>query len=166
MASEQNFNGIVYTVGHSNLSFEMFLEIINTINIKILIDVRSTPYSKYVPHFNKESLKIKINNVGIGYIHMGDRIGGKPKNHEYYQNGELNYIIYESSKKFNEGILNILKIVDQGTVIMCSEENPYKCHRHLLIAQNLLKRKFKVFHLRADKRLERAKMENNQQKLV
>ncbi len=42
----------VYSIGHSNQSVKAFLELLRTHGIQILIDVRSSPYSKYVPHFN------------------------------------------------------------------------------------------------------------------
>ncbi len=163
----QNLNEIIfYTVGHSNVTFEKFLELVKTVDIDLLVDVRTIPYSKYVPQFNREPLNLKMNGEGIGYTYLGDKIGGKPSELEYQQNGKISYELLGRSLKFQEGILLLLKIARPKTVIMCSEENPYLCHRHLLIGKYLLDMKCKVIHVRSDKRLEEAKIVDTQQKLV
>jgi len=159
-------DNIVYTVGHSNTELKKFIKLLKMHKIRSLVDVRSAPYSKYVPQFNKKNLELALGNKGVEYIYLGDKIGGKPKDEKYYINGKVQYNLVEENDAFKEGISALINIAFcKKTVLMCSEENPYSCHRHHLIAQNLLKRGLKVFHLRGDGTLERARMEDIQLKL-
>lgn len=142
----------VYTVGHSNVEFEKLLGLLN--EIEVLVDVRSVPFSKYVPQFNMGNIKESLEDVGIGYVFMKDKqvgnvLGGRPKDEDCYEDGK---IIYENVKKkewYKEGISALTELANKKrTVIMCSEENPYKCHRHHLITQSLLNEGANVIHIR------------------
>ncbi len=70
---------MIYTIGHSNITPKSFIDILNQFKIKIVVDIRSSPYSKYVPHFNRENIKKTFKKENIRYIFLGDYIGGKPK---------------------------------------------------------------------------------------
>ena len=167
MQTRENLgNNIVYTVGHSNIELENFINLLNLHQIKFLVDVRSTPYSKYIPQFNRKNIELSLENRGIEYCYLGDKIGGKPKDKKYYTNGNIQYDLIEKTEAFKDGISTIINIAaHKKIVLMCSEENPYKCHRHHLIAQNLLNHGLRVFHLRGDGSLEIARMEDVQLKL-
>ena len=157
----------VYTVGHSNMELKNFFKLLKMYEIKVLIDVRSVPYSKHVPQFNKGNLHSCLESVGIGYLYLGDEIGGKPRDELYYKDGKIQYHLIEETETFKDGISKVLELAaSKKTVLMCSEENPYKCHRHHLIGQNLLEKNVKVFHLRSDGTVERACRENVQLKLL
>ena len=43
----------VWTVGHSNVSLEDFLQLLARQRIDVVVDVRSSPYCGYATHFNK-----------------------------------------------------------------------------------------------------------------
>lgn len=149
----------VYTIGHSNVEFEKFLNLLNLNEIEVLVDVRSVPFSKYVPHFNKENIKMKLEEAGIEYIHLGDKLGGMQKDKE----GKICYDVTEKSEEYIKGISMLIKLAgNKKTVIMCSEEDPDKCHRHHLIAQTLLRRGAVVFHIRGNGTTEKAKKESIQ----
>lgn len=47
----------LYTIGHSNVELDEFIGRLKQFNIEMLIDVGSKPYSRYVPHFNKEEIE-------------------------------------------------------------------------------------------------------------
>jgi len=144
----------IYTVGHSNIALERFLSMLN--DIEILIDARSEPFSKYVPQFNSDFLKKQLEKAGIEYIFMkndyvGNIIGGRPKDRDCYENGEVIYERIKKKKWYKEGISTLIELAHKKRlVIMCSEEDPYKCHRHNLIAQSLLKGGVIVYHIRSD----------------
>ncbi len=140
---------MIYTIGHSNINQKDFIEILSLFKIQILVDVRSSPYSKFVPHFNRENIKTALIDSNIKYIFMGHQIGGKPKNKKYYQNGKVDYNLIAKTDHFKEGIIKIIELnKDDDLVLMCSEENHYKCHRHNLITQILIKKGLKVVHIR------------------
>jgi uncharacterized protein (DUF488 family) len=62
----------IYTVGHSNHEIDDFLALLHRHGVELLIDVRSTPYSRYVPQANRESLARDLETNGIAYRWMGD----------------------------------------------------------------------------------------------
>ena len=148
--------GMIYTIGHSNITQESFIEILKEFKIQIVIDVRSSPYSKFVPHFNRENIKKTLKENNIRYIFLGDYIGGKPKYKKFYENGKVNYDLIAKTKHFKEGIDKIMELSDDNNIVlMCSEEDPYNCHRHHLITQTLLKYGLEVIHIRKECKTEK-----------
>ena len=57
--------GSVYTIGHSNHTMETFLNLLHGQQIEVLIDTRSSPFSRYAPQFNKDSLKQAVEAAGL-----------------------------------------------------------------------------------------------------
>jgi len=116
---------IIYLIGHGNMKLDEFLEILKGKKVDVLVDVRSVPFSKYVPDFNKESLKEFLLNNNIDYVHMGSMLGGK-RNPEWF-NKHMN------TKEFEKGIY-ILQEGVNGSIaaIMCSEIDYRKCHRRFI----------------------------------
>ncbi len=155
MQSIKRFNKpIIYTIGHSNIEFEKFLNLLA--GIDVLVDVRSVPYSKYVPQFNLKNIKKGLENAGIEYLFMedefvGNLFGGRPKDEECYENEKLIYERVIEKAWYKEGISALIELAkSKSVVIMCSEEDPHKCHRHYLITQSLLRRGVAVFHIRGN----------------
>ncbi len=128
---------------------ESFVEILKSFKIDIVVDVHSSPYSKFVSHFNRENIKKSLIENGVRYIFLGDYIGGKPRNKKYYENGEVNYMLIAQSDHYSEGINRIIELNNENNIVlMCSEEDPYSCHRHNLISQTLVKKGLEVIHIR------------------
>jgi uncharacterized protein (DUF488 family) len=154
----------IYTIGHSNHSLEKFIQLLNDNGIMILVDVRTAPYSRYRPHFNKESLEFELPRHNIQYIFAGKYLGGRPSDPRLYKNRELppedadylHEVDYQEVMKrqwFIQAIEQLLEIADQDlTAILCSEEDPSDCHRHHLIAKYLIDNhpEVRVRHIRAD----------------
>lgn len=149
----------ICTIGHSNVEFEKFLSLLK--GTEVLVDVRSVPYSKYVPQFNVDNLKRGVESVGIRYVFMEDEyaknlLGGRPSDNDCYTNGKVVYEEVMKKKWYKEGISALIDLANKNKVtIMCSEEDPYKCHRHQLIAQSLLKEGIIVCHIRGNSNMER-----------
>lgn len=154
MQPNKMLNQVIYTIGHSNIEFGKFLDLLK--DIDVLVDVRSTPFSKYVPQFNINNIKRGLESVGIEYVfmedeHVGNVLGGRPKDEDCYKDGEIIYKNVTKKGWYKEGISALIELANKkSTVIMCSEEDPYKCHRHHLIAQSLLKEGVTVIHIRED----------------
>ncbi len=148
----------IYTIGHSNHLMTDFIKILQKNSRDTLVDIRSSPYSKHVPQFNKKPLQQSMEYAGISYIFLGNKIGGKPRDPKYYLDGNVNYTLLARTLKFKEGIRElVIACRNHNMVLMCSEEDPYHCHRHHLIAQNLLKKGIKVSHIRKNGALEPVK---------
>jgi uncharacterized protein (DUF488 family) len=152
------------TIGHSNHSLDDFVRLLDESGIMILVDVRTSPYSRYNPQFNKESLEVELPRCNIQYVYAGKYLGGRPsdpslyKSHKLPEEGtdylhEVDYSAVMERPWFIKGIQQLLEIADQDlTAIMCSEENPADCHRHHLIAKYILEHhpEVQVRHIRGD----------------
>jgi len=151
----------IYTIGHSSLEVEKFLALLKDKVIQVIVDVRSAPYSRYVPHFNKHAIEYALNAAGLKYIFMGDMIGGKPSGPQYPDaNRKVVYARLAVAETFQQGLDRLIKGLNDGLTIalMCAEEDPSKCHRHHLIANELeMKRSVPVWHIRGDGTTMRAK---------
>lgn len=144
----------VYSIGHSNHSLETFLTLLERHGIESLVDVRSAPYSRFVPHFNRAELEDTIERHKIRYVFLGDELGGRPPSDEFYD--DAGYVLYYRAAQADFFLRGLDKLVEEAGVyraaIMCSEEDPTDCHRHLLIARVLERQGVNVIHLRADGR--------------
>jgi uncharacterized protein (DUF488 family) len=149
---------MIFTIGHSNHPFSRFIELIQKQNTQMVVDVRTRPYSKYTPYFSKKPLEEGLKEHQIKYIYLGNKIGGKPDDAKLYHEGELLYHLLEQDDKYQEGLKELLELAnDYSIVIMCSEEDPSRCHRHHLISQSLLKHNFQITHIRGDGDLEKVR---------
>jgi len=148
----------LYTIGHSNLSLEEFMAILQMHNITTLVDVRSEPYSKYAPHFSKKDLQYALEERGITYRYAGEYLGGRPSDKTVYQTGTIisentsrddyldlvDYTLVMKRDWYHKGLHRLLDIIQEThpkgehVVIMCSEGNPDDCHRHHLITRSLI----------------------------
>lgn len=143
----------IYTIGHSNLGFEAFLSLLRQAGIEAVADVRSSPWSRFNPQFNRETLKASLKAAGIAYAHLGEELGGRPKEQRFYCDGVADYRRMRQAPAFETGLERLKK----GTrtyrlAIMCSEQNPLECHRCLLVGRALHEASRLVVHLLHDGR--------------
>jgi uncharacterized protein (DUF488 family) len=147
---------VVCTVGHSNVAQATFIALLKQHGIEVLVDVRSQPYSKYVPHFNAGVLKPAILAAGMKYLYLGKELGGRPDDKRYYDSdGYVLYGLVAEGDKFKAGIERLLRGAREHRVaLMCNEENPAECHRRLLVGRVLVEKGVRVLHIRGDGRIE------------
>ena len=74
----------LYTIGHGARKEEEFLALLQQYDISFLVDVRSSPYSKFNPHFNQINLEHLLEEHNIKYVFMGDSLGGRPNDDNCY----------------------------------------------------------------------------------
>jgi len=143
---------LLFTVGHSNHSLNVFVELLQRHGIQFLVDTRSHPYSKYLAHFNREALSQALSHSGIKYLYLGKELGGRPEGEEFYDDdGHVLYYRLAESPLFLNGIDRLTKgIQGRRLAIMCSEEDPSVCHRHLLVGRVMAERGARICHLRGD----------------
>ncbi len=146
----------IFTVGHSNHSLEVFINLLQSHKINVLVDVRSKPFSRFSPQFNKEGLEKAVKAGGIKYLFLGRELGGRPQDSEFYDNyGFVLYSRIAESPLFLEGIDRLIKgIKTYRVAVMCGEENPANCHRRLLVGRVLGERGVSVRHIRGDGRIQ------------
>ena len=142
----------IHTVGHSNLSTESLVGMLKRRGIIQVIDVRSTPYSRHVPQFNRENIRATLERNGTGYTHMGDALGGRPQDDRLYdRDGRANYGLIAQEKTFQDAIRQVEQMAkDSHIALMCTEADPLRCHRTLLVSQELASRGADIIHLMRD----------------
>ncbi len=147
---------IVFTVGHSNLSFDQFVKLLANFRIDLLADVRSAPYSNRFPHFSQPAFQAMLKAEGIGYLFMREELGGRPDDPDAYRrDGIVDYRARRASYAFRSGLERLLSELGQRSVaLMCAEEDPLECHRFLMIGPELLRLEVRPLHVRRDCRME------------
>ncbi len=142
----------VHTVGHSNLELERFMDLLERNRVQMVADVRSSPYSRHVPQFNREKLAEALGERGFGYLHMGDQLGGRPNaNRLYDEKGQADYRLMALEPGFQADIRQLAQIAGERHVaLMCTERDPLKCHRTLLVSPALEEAGIPVIHIMGD----------------
>jgi uncharacterized protein (DUF488 family) len=120
--------------------------------IEVLVDIRSGPYSRHAPQFNARSIEATLSGNGIRYLFLGRELGGRPEEEMFYdREGRVDYALVERSQPFLDGISRLEQEVRTRTVaLLCSEEDPARCHRRLLVGRALEERGFTLRHIRSD----------------
>jgi uncharacterized protein (DUF488 family) len=144
------------TIGHSNQALDDFLGLLQEHRIEAVADVRTVPRSRYVPHFSAGPLSEALAGRGIAYIPMGRELGGRPEGDEFYdEEGHVLYGRLAAAPAFRSGLDQVLAEAQTSRIaLLCSEEDPNRCHRHLLIGRVLRARGMPVAHIRRDGRVE------------
>ena len=146
----------LYSIGHSNIALEDLLCLLKGHHIEVVADVRSSPRSRYVPHFDARPLGEALAQQEIKYVSLGRQLGGRPDGDEFYD--EQDHVRYDElarSQTFQAGIDRVLKGSGNYRIaLLCSEEDPLKCHRHLLIGRVLRDRGVALLHIRGDGRIQ------------
>lgn len=151
----KNKKYLIFTIGHSNHSLEAFVSLLQQHGITALVDVRSSPFSRFTPQFNKMNLEREMGKYHIKYVFLGRELGARPKDSSCYKNGEVQLDQLESTTLFREGIERLIRGAQQYTIaLMCSEKDPLQCHRFLLVAHALVKHGAEVTHILATGALE------------
>ncbi len=143
---------LAFTIGHSNHSADKFTGLLKKHGIETVADVRSHPYSRHAPHFNARALEAFLSRYGIGYLFLGAELGGRPGNREFYDaTGRVDYRLVGCSVLFLEEISRLEQEIEvQAVALLCSEEDPARCHRRLLVGRSLEKQGITVRHIRGD----------------
>ena len=156
----------IYTVGHSIYEADDFVQLLKTNNINTIVDVRSTPYSKFASQYNKESLHQYLKQNGICYIFMGDMLGARYEDKSLlFENGSVNFKKVQETKVFQDGISRLDKGILKGYNIslMCSEKEAFDCHRFGLISEYISThlKDIEIKHIYPDKILSQKDLENS-----
>jgi len=121
-------------------------------HVDMLVDVRTVPASRRMPHFARTPLELELPKHGGAYRHMPG-LGGlrKPKsgstNTGWRNVSFRGYADYMQSEEFRAGIAELERLASEHRVaIMCAEAVPWRCHRSL-IADALAVRGDEVRHI-------------------
>ncbi len=145
----------IYTIGHSTHSMGKFLDLLNLHGINAVADVRSAPYSRFNPHFNREDLQRVLAETGIKYVFLGKELGARSDDPSCYEGDKVQYPRLARTELFRKGIDRVLEGAAAYRVsLMCAEKDPLQCHRTILVARELVGRGATVKHIMPDGSLE------------
>jgi uncharacterized protein (DUF488 family) len=145
----------IYTIGHSNSTTEHLLELLGQQGVTAVADVRSQPYSRFNPQFNREALASALKNSGLDYVFLGQELGARSEDPACYREGRAQYALIARTPLFERGIERLLAGMEKFRLaILCAEKEPLSCHRTILIARCLHERGIRVRHILEDGSLE------------
>jgi len=139
----------LFTIGHSNRPQEEFIELLIQNHVDAVCDVRSSPFSKYNPQYNREILKKALKKNGIDYVFLGRELGARPDNPACYADGRAEYHLIAHTDLFREGLKRVQVALKKGfrPALMCAEKDPLTCHRAILICRNLDSSDLEIVHI-------------------
>ena len=144
----------ILTIGHSTHEYESFLELLRRADVTAIADVRTSPFSRHLPHFSRDSLRDNLRRDGISYEFLGKELGGRPSHHRFYCDGVADYEKMATSDEFRKGLNRVIDGAEKYRIaLMCSEHNPLDCHRFLLVGPALSKLGIIVKHVLSDGRI-------------
>jgi len=144
----EQYKDSIYSIGYATHTIESFINTLKKFNITAIADVRSLPYSKFKPEFNRENLKQALINNGIEYVFLGNNIGARIEAPECYKNKKADYHLISKHPLFQKGVCRILKGMKKYSIaIMCAEKDPINCHRTILICKHLKNDNIKIIHI-------------------
>ena len=97
-----------FTLGHSNHEIQVWLALVRKHGVEVVVDTRSSPYSKYVPQFDKELIQRSLEQSGIRYLFLGAELGGRPANPDYYDaKGRVLYSRLRDDEHFKAAVARL-----------------------------------------------------------
>ena len=141
----------IWTVGHSTHSADDFITLLRDAGITAIADVRSSPYSRHNPQFNREALKATLKRHDIDYVFLGNGLGARSDDPRHYDGDRVVYARLAESDAFAKAIDRLLTGARTFNVaLMCAERDPLTCHRTILVARVLAERGIAVRHIGGD----------------
>ena len=146
---------VLFTIGHSTHGLEPFLSLLASHHIESVCDVRSIPYSRRNPQFNREPFKEALAEAGITYVFLGKELGARSTNPACFIEGKVQYSSLVKEPIFAEGIKRLQEAIERDRVtLMCAERDPLNCHRTILICRELQTPALSIEHILANGSIE------------
>lgn len=138
----------VLTIGHSTHSWERFVALLRSAKVTAVADVRTSPYSRLYPHFNRDDVQQELRLDGISYVFLGKELGGRPSERRFFCEGVADYEKMAQASEFSKGLDRVIEGAKKYRIaLMCSERDPLDCHRCLLVSRALAQRGVRVNHI-------------------
>jgi len=149
MSSER----LVFTIGHSNHQIEAFITLLKKYQVNCIVDVRSKPYSKLFPQFNKDNLSELLKKQRINYLSFAKEFGARYEKKAFLdENNHVDFVKVTVGDDFKMGLKRLKDGLNGNfrICLMCAEADPFYCHRFVMIARPLQKEGFIVKHILKD----------------
>jgi len=143
------------TIGHSHHPSSRFVELLASHGVTAVCDVRSTPYSRRNPQFNRETVAQTLEQNGMSYVFLGRELGARREEPECYVDGQAKYDRIAESPEFKTGLERLLNgIRSYRVALMCAEADPLICHRTILVCRHMRSPELSIAHILPDGELE------------
>lgn len=145
----------LHSIGYGARTFDQLVAALSAHRIEYLLDVRTSPYSKFKPEFAREPLEAALKTHGIRYVFVGDQLGGQPRDPDCYTDGKVDYEKVCQQPFFQTGLERLRKAHEQHlrAALMCSEGRPEQCHRSKMIGEALAAAGVPLRHIDEDGQL-------------
>lgn len=147
----------ILTIGHGSQPIEEFIGLLRRHRVEVLVDTRSKPFSSRHPQFGQRVLAKLLDEAGIRYLYLGDKLGGRPNDDALYgPTGKPDYDKIAATEAYRQGLSALVELArgDETVAIMCSESDYKECHRYKLISRSLAVDGVEVRHILRDGSLE------------
>ncbi len=145
----------IFTVGHSNHAPDYFVGLLRLHRINAIADVRSAPYSRFAPQFNKEAIASLLADNRVAYVFLGNHLGARPNDPMCYRSGKIDFARLCQMDYFQEGLERVRKgSMRFNIALMCTEKDPIQCHRTILVCRHLRAQDVVIKHILEDGELE------------
>jgi uncharacterized protein (DUF488 family) len=145
----------LFTIGHSTRSFDELVDALRAHGVVRLVDIRSVPMSRRLPHFNRENLEQELPKRGIEYAWMKELGGRRKKIRNDSPNTALrsdsfrNYADYMLTPEFRLAAAELVRMSqEKPTAYMCAERVYFHCHR-MMVSDYLVAHGHTVLHIDA-----------------
>lgn len=143
------------TIGHSVLELPRFLASLALNSVTAVADVRSKPYSRFNPAFNRESLAAALKAAGIAYVFLGEELGARRAEPEAYRAGQARYDLIRTLPAFARGLDRVRRGIETHRLaLMCAEKDPLTCHRTILVCRAMRDDSLDIAHILDDGSIE------------
>lgn len=138
----------LYTIGHSTHDTETFIGLLNRHGVTAVGNIRSSPYSKYNPQFNRETIRDALRLHRIAYVYLGKELGPRSSDPSCYENGKVKYERIAQTELFQEGLRRLTEGMKRYRIaLMCSEKDPMTCHRTILVCRHIRTEALQIAHI-------------------
>lgn len=147
------------TIGHGTSTQDELARRLADAGIELLVDVRTAPGSRRLPHVKRERMQEWVPAVGVHY-RWEQRLGGFRKAPPDSPDTAIRndsfraYAAYTRSPEFGAAVDDLLVDVASGTTaVMCAESVWWRCHRRMIADYVILVRGVDVRHVMPDGRI-------------
>jgi uncharacterized protein (DUF488 family) len=138
----------LFTVGHSTHLLDAFLTLLRRHAITAVADVRSSPFSRFNPQYNRDALAESLSGAGIRYVFLGQELGARRAELDCYEGQKARYDLIAQTPLFRHGLDRVRCGIESYRVaLLCAERDPLTCHRTILVCRHLRHTAGPIYHI-------------------
>jgi uncharacterized protein (DUF488 family) len=145
----------LFTIGHSTHTLEHLTDLLKKHNVQAVCDVRSVPFSRHNPQFNRRPFSQELKRLGIYYGFLGKELGARSDDPNCYVDGKVQYNYLAEEPRFVKALQRVTNGINTYRVaLLCAERDPLTCHRTILVCRELRSPDLSIEHILADGSIE------------